>query len=277
MNELGALAPELIAAALSAGEAIMTVYESEDFGTVTKADNSPLTKADLASNAVILARLHALTPDIPVLSEESQSLPYSERKSWTRFWLVDPLDGTKEFIKRNGEFTVNIALIEDGVAVFGVVHAPALGLTYWAAAGVGAFKVSAEGTDTRIEALEYEGGTLNLVASRSHAGAATELLVAELERDNPVELVSSGSSLKLCLVADASAHLYPRFGPTMEWDTAAAQCVAEQAGARVREPGGGPLRYNKENLLNPHFIVTKSDLLFQTASRVGLAAAELPN
>ena len=245
----------------------MQVYGGDDFGTVTKADNSPLTKADLASNKVILEQLQALTPDVPVLSEESKHLPYTERKDWGRFWLVDPLDGTKEFIKQNGEFTVNIALIEDGAPIFGVVYAPALKLTYWAAAGVGAFK----GTDTQtpIEASDYGGGTLKLVASRSHAGAATEALVAELERDTAVELVSIGSSLKLCLVADAQAHLYPRFGPTMEWDTAAAQCVAEQAGALVREPGGGALRYNKENLLNPHFIVTKSEALFTKASEVG--------
>ena len=269
LQDLNALIPELIQTAEAAGQAIMKVYESDDFGTVTKADDSPLTEADLASNAVILERLHALTPDVPVLSEESKALPYAERKTWTRFWLVDPLDGTKEFIKRNGEFTVNIALIDGDTPVFGVVHAPALGLTYWAAAGVGAFR----GADERIEARTYEGGTLNLVASRSHAGAATEALVAELEETTPVELVSSGSSLKLCLVADGSAHLYPRFGPTMEWDTAAAQCVAEQAGAPVREPGGGPLRYNKENLLNPHFIVTKDEALFGKASSVGLNAA----
>ena len=269
LPDLNVLVPKLIATAEAAGRAIMQVYEGDDFGTVTKADDSPLTKADLASNAVILERLHALTPDVPVLSEESKALPYAERKSWTRFWLVDPLDGTKEFIKRNGEFTVNIALIDGDAPVLGVVHAPALGLTYWAAAGVGAFR----GADERIEARTYEGGTLNLVASLSHAGAATEALVAELEETTPVELVSSGSSLKLCLVADGSAHLYPRFSPTMEWDTAAAQCVAEQAGASVREPGGGPLRYNKENLLNPHFIVTKDEALFEKASSVGLNAA----
>ena len=273
-TDLGALAPKLIAAAKAAGDAIMQVYESEDFGVETKADNSPLTKADLASNKVILEHLRQLTPDIPVLSEESKHLPYAERRNWSQFWLVDPLDGTKEFIKRNGEFTVNIALVENGEPVFGVVYAPALELTYWAAAGLGAFK--GENTDTRIEAHDYttNSGPLNLVASRSHAGAATETLVKELGQTTKVNLVSSGSSLKLCLVADGQAHLYPRFGPTMEWDTAAAQCVAEQAGASVREPGGGPLRYNKEDLLNPHFIVTKSDALFQKASEVDLNATK---
>ena len=271
MKSLVALAPHLIEAAEAAGAAIMEVYEGDDFGTVTKADNSPLTKADLASNKVILERLQALTPELPVLSEESKSLPYTARKDWGRFWLVDPLDGTKEFIKQNGEFTVNIALIEDGAPIFGVVYAPALNLTYWAAAGVGAFKGA--DTQTPIEASDYDGGTLKLVASRSHAGAATEALVGDLEGGTAVELVSIGSSLKLCLVADGQAHLYPRFGPTMEWDTAAAQCVAEQAGAFVREPGGGSLRYNKENLLNPHFIVTKSEALFAKASEVGQKTA----
>jgi len=264
--DLVALAPTLIEAAETAGAAIMEVYEGGDFGTVTKDDNSPLTAADLASNRVILERLQRLTPDIPVMSEESKHLPYEARRDWKRFWLVDPLDGTKKFIKKNGEFTVNIALIEGGAPAFGVVHAPALNLTYWAAVGVGAFR----GEGTRIEALDYGGGTLKLVASRSHAGAATEALVAELERDTEVELVSIGSSLKLCLVADGQAHLYPRFGPTMEWDTAAAQCVAEQAGARVRAPGGEALSYNKKNLLNPHFIVTRSESLFEKASAVGL-------
>ena len=271
---LEALMPELIATAKAAGDAIMQVYESEDFGVETKADNSPLTKADLASNKVILERLSKLTPDIPVLSEESKHLPYAERKDWTQFWLVDPLDGTKEFIKRNGEFTVNIALVENGVPVFGVVYAPALKLTYWAAAGLGAFRGDDAANSPKIKAKDYTDGPLNLVASRSHAGAATETLVKELEQTTKVNLVSSGSSLKLCLVADGQAHLYPRFGPTMEWDTAAAQCVAEQAGASVREPGGGPLRYNKENLLNPHFIVTKSDALFDKASEVDLNATK---
>jgi 3'(2'), 5'-bisphosphate nucleotidase len=265
MINLQALAPDLIVAAEAAGDAIMQVYRSEDFGTVTKDDNSPLTRADLASNAVILERLQQLTPDIPVLSEESKHLSYAERQDWTHFWLVDPLDGTKEFIKQNGEFTVNIALIAGGRPIFGVVHGPALGLTYWAAEGLGAFR-----DQTPIHAAPYGGGALKLVASRSHAGAATEALVAELERDTPVELVSIGSSLKLCLVADAQAHLYARFGPTMEWDTAAAHCVAEQAGAQVRAPGGEALSYNKRNLLNPHFIVTGSEALFHKASAVGL-------
>ncbi len=263
-SDLTTLIPELITLAEAAGNAIMEIYESEDFGTTTKDDASPLTKADLASNTVIIEGLTRLTPDIPVLSEESKHLPYSERKDWTRFWLVDPLDGTKEFIKQNGEFTVNIALIEGDRPVIGVVYAPAIKLTYWAAEGLGAFK--GPGQDAPIRATDYESGTINLVASRSHAGPETEALIDALKRDTQVEIVSIGSSLKFCLVANAQAHIYPRFGPTMEWDTAAAQCVVEGAGGQVREPGGERLRYNKENLLNPHFIVTRSDVLFKKAA-----------
>lgn len=262
-SDLTALIPELITLAEAAGEAIMEVYKSEDFGTTAKADDSPLTKADLASNNVIIEGLTRLTPDIPVLSEESKHLPYSERKAWTRFWLVDPLDGTKEFIKQNGEFTVNIALIEGDKPVIGVVYAPAIKLTYWAAEGLGAFRGA--GQDAPLRADDYESGTINLVASRSHAGPETEALIESLKRDVEVEIISIGSSLKFCLVANAQAHIYPRFGPTMEWDTAAAQCVVEGAGGKVRAPDGETLRYNKENLLNPHFIVTRSDLLFKRA------------
>lgn len=262
--DLKALAPQVVTAAVAAGDAIMEIYNSNDFGTVSKDDNSPLTKADLASNKVILEHLAKIAPDIPVLSEEAKALPYDERKDWDFFWLVDPLDGTKEFIKRNGEFTVNIALIRGDTPVLGVVYAPALKRTYWAAEGQGSFKDEA----TRIEALDYTGGAVQLVASRSHAGAATEALVENLETDHEVNLVSSGSSLKLCMVADGEAHIYPRFGPTMEWDTAAAQAVAEQAGAKVLQPNGEPLRYNKENLLNPYFIVAKSQLLFDRAAAI---------
>lgn len=263
-SDLTAIIPDLITLAETAGGAIMEVYESEDFGETSKADDSPLTKADLASNGIIVEGLTRLTPDIPVLSEESKHLPYSERKDWSRFWLVDPLDGTKEFIKQNGEFTVNIALIEGDRPVIGVVYAPAIKLTYWAAEGLGAFK--GPGQDAPVRAIDYESGPINLVASRSHAGAETEALIEALRRDTEVEIVSIGSSLKFCLVANAQAHIYPRFGPTMEWDTAAAQCVVEGAGGKVRDTQGEALRYNKEDLLNPHFIVTRSDLLFKKAA-----------
>jgi 3'(2'), 5'-bisphosphate nucleotidase len=240
--------------AQEAGEKILEVYHAPDFNVETKADNSPLTRADIASHEWISQRLIALNPDIPVLSEESRDITYQERSTWTRFWLVDPLDGTKEFIKRNGEFTVNIALIEQGEAVLGVVHTPALGVTYFAVKGEGAFKLE-HGITQAITATKDIGDTLNVVASRSHAGPETQALLDKLATDYPVNVVSKGSALKLCLVAEGSAHFYPRLGPTMEWDTAAAQCVAEQAGAVVTNMKGEKLKYNKENLLNPFFVV----------------------
>jgi 3'(2'), 5'-bisphosphate nucleotidase len=245
---------DVIEIAVAAGERILQVYHSDEFNIETKADASPLTKADLASHEHIVQQLRRLTPNIPVLSEESKEIPYQERSQWTTFWLVDPLDGTKEFIKRNGEFTVNIALIEAGKPVLGVVHTPALGVTYSAAKGAGAFRH--EGGKTQPLKVKSElGERLEVVASRSHAGPETEALLASLGRDYTVNLVSKGSALKLCLVAEGAAHLYPRLGPTMEWDTAAAQCVAEEAGAQVTDLAGQRLHYNKENLLNPFFVV----------------------
>jgi 3'(2'), 5'-bisphosphate nucleotidase len=245
---------EIVRIATEAGGKILDVYESDNFDIEAKADDSPLTKADLASHEHIVTSLEALTPDIPVLSEESQNIAYQERLAWSRFWLVDPLDGTKEFIKRNGEFTVNIALVENGEAVLGVVHTPALGVTYYAARGEGAFKQE-NGSVQVITACKDTGDTLNVVASRSHAGPETQDLLAKLGKDYAVNLVSKGSALKLCLVAEGAAHFYPRLGPTMEWDTAAAQCVAEEAGAVVTDLQGQKLSYNKENLLNPFFVV----------------------
>jgi 3'(2'), 5'-bisphosphate nucleotidase len=245
---------DIVTIAVAAGEKIMEVYEKADVGVDMKADNSPLTLADLTSHELIVASLSKLTPDIPVLSEESKATPYKERLAWSKFWLVDPLDGTKEFIKRNGEFTVNIALIEEGRPVLGVVHTPALGVTYYAVKGLGAFKVE-NGTAQAIKVQTDLSQNLNVVASRSHAGPETKAFLAVLSKDYTVNLVSKGSALKLCLVAEGSAHLYPRLGPTMEWDTAAAQCVAEEAGAKVTDTDGKVLAYNKENLLNPFFIV----------------------
>lgn len=245
---------EIVRIAKEAGEKILRIYETDDFSIEAKADNSPLTKADLASHEHIVTCLKNLTPELPVLSEESQTLPYQERSKWSRFWLVDPLDGTKEFIKRNGEFTVNIALIEGGEARVGVVHTPALGVTYYAAKGEGAFKAE-HGSVQPIAAWKDLDKMLNVVASRSHAGPETQDLLAKLAQDYTVNLVSKGSALKLCLVAEGAAHFYPRLGPTMEWDTAAAQCVAEQAGAVVTDINGAVLSYNKENLLNPFFVV----------------------
>ena len=255
--ELNKLSPQVIEIAERAGRAVLDVYEQDDLGVTHKEDSSPLTQADLASHKLIVAELQKLTPDIPILSEESKEMPVEERRSWSRFWLVDPLDGTKEFVKRNGEFTVNIALIEDGRTKLGVVHAPVLGQTYWAAVSLGAHKRT-EGKDEEISVTSFESGTLKVVASRSHAGAETTAFLERLEKNvDGLEVVSKGSSLKLCLVAEGAAHLYPRFGPTMEWDTAAAQCVVEQAGGYVSETDLiTPLRYNKQSLLNPYFIVS---------------------
>ncbi len=254
---LESLSPELLQLATQAGQAIMEIYDQGDVEITQKDDNSPLTQADLASNRVIVAGLKSLDPQLPILSEEAKAVPYEERQGWSQFWLVDPLDGTKEFIKRNGEFTVNIALVENGTPVFGVVHAPAIHTTYWGISGVGAFKQTQ--TDPMPQPLTtraYPEPILKIVASRSHAGAETGAFLEQLKAaQGDLEVVSIGSSMKLCLVAEGSAHLYPRFGPTMEWDTAAAHCIVVQAGGQVTDLQGQPLHYNKPDLLNPYFMV----------------------
>jgi 3'(2'), 5'-bisphosphate nucleotidase len=247
---------DVIRLAKEAGTAILQVYASSDFGTTYKDDQSPLTLADTASNEVIVAGLAALTPELPVLSEESREVSYQERAEWERFWLVDPLDGTREFIKRNGEFTVNIALIDRCAPVLGVVHSPVLGVTYAGTIEGGAFKTDRSGTE-KISVADYTAApALKVVASRSHGGDALERFFERLGAG--VERVGMGSSLKLCLVADGTAHLYPRLGPTMEWDTAAAHAVVDAAGGAVCDLDGAPLRYNKQDLLNPFFMVTGS-------------------
>lgn len=247
-----ALLDEVLGIAVAAGEAILAVYHSGDFEVQHKGDDSPLTRADLAAHACIIAGLRALTPDIPCLSEEDAEIPYATRKGWTRYWLIDPLDGTKEFIKRNGDFTVNIALIEDGVAVLGVVHAPVIGDSYYAARGLGAWRLR-DGQRVAIHTRKTPARPV-LVASKSHRDASLDALLANTP---PHDEVSKGSSLKFCLVAEGSADLYPRTGPTSEWDTAAGQCVAEQAGCEIYTlPDWQALRYNqKESLLNPGFAV----------------------
>jgi 3'(2'), 5'-bisphosphate nucleotidase len=248
------LATEVGTIARAAGAAILEVYADEsNFGIEHKADNSPLTRADQAANAVIIAGLEQLDFQAPIVSEENKEVPYSVRKDFGYFWLVDPLDGTKEFIKRNGEFTVNIALVKDGGVVFGVVYVPVSGELFWAAKGHGAFAIT--GAEERISAASFtmKDAGLKVVASRSHLNEGTEAFVNALESP---ELVSKGSSLKLLLVASGAAHLYPRLAPTMEWDTAAAQVIVEEAGGKVVQAATGePVVYNKENLLNPHFIV----------------------
>lgn len=247
------LLDSVIQIAHRAGGAILEVYESPDFNVELKGDDSPLTRADIAANKLIVEGLTELTPDIPVLSEESKQVPFADRRDWSTYWLVDPLDGTKEFIKRNGEFTVNIALVSNGSPVLGVVYAPVLHRTYYAANGVGAFVQEGQGEAEPIKAAAYEGTPIKIVASRSHAGPD---LQGFLDSVGDYDVVSMGSSLKLCLVAEGAAHLYPRLGPTMEWDTAAAHAVVNEAGGSVTDLEGTPLRYNKEDLLNPYFMVS---------------------
>lgn len=246
---------QLVNIAQQAGDAIMMVY-STDFSVETKSDDSPLTRADQAAHELIVHELTKLAPEIPILSEEDTDIPGRAEWGSGRYWLVDPLDGTKEFIKRNGEFTVNIALIEQGRSVLGVVHAPALGVTYAASANKVAFKLAAgsEAGWQRIEAARHDGKSpLRVVGSRSHAD---DSLTEFMSRLGECELVSMGSSLKLCLVAEGAADIYPRLGPTSLWDTAAAQCVVEAAGGKVIQLNGNPLSYaNTEQLLNPFFLV----------------------
>lgn len=247
----------LVAIAIAAGDAIMEVY-NRHFDVEVKDDKSPLTEADKKSNAVILEKLNALYPQIPFISEESKQTPYAERQHWSHLWLIDPLDGTKEFIKRNGEFTVNIALIEDGVPVLGVVHAPAKGTTYYGVKGEGAFKITDGVTAPISNNVHYsEKQKVIVVGSRSHLDERTEAFVQNLRNQGKeVEFSASGSSLKFCMVAEGVADVYPRFGPTMEWDTAAAHAVALYAGKNVlNAETRQPVVYNKQDLYSPFFIV----------------------
>jgi 3'(2'), 5'-bisphosphate nucleotidase len=256
-----ALLPSVIAIARLAGKEILAVYGRE-FAATEKADHSPLTEADLAANAVIVRQLAELDPSIPILTEESAAVEFEVRRDWSRFWLVDPLDGTKEFIKRNGDFTVNIALIERGVPVLGVVFAPVFELLYCGVAQGGAFRQVGAESPEPIHVTDYQGGPLRIVASLSHSGPETEVVVARLREHSPeIDLVSRGSSLKLCMVAEGAADVYPRLGPTMEWDTAAADAIVRAAGGQVTTFDGTPLSYNKPNLLNPYFAVFGKSLI----------------
>jgi len=238
-------------AVAAASTAILEVYATAH-GVEYKADESPITRADRAAHDILAARLSLLTPSIPVLSEEAEAAhDFAVRRAWPELWLVDPLDGTREFISRNGEFTVNVALIRGHEPVLGVVAAPALGLTYYAARGYGAFRVQ---TETGAEPIHVRPAAdpLVVVGSRSHRGDSLDGLLARL---GPHEMRPMGSALKFCLVAEGSADFYPRLGPTSEWDTAAAQAVLEVAGGAVTTLDGAPLRYNqRDTLLNPHFI-----------------------
>lgn len=242
---------EVLDIARRAGAAILAVY-ARDFEVEAKADRSPLTEADLAAHALIRDGLAALAPAIPLLSEESAPEDLTERRSWQRYWLVDPLDGTREFVKRNGEFTVNIALIESGRTVFGVVYAPVLDALYWAQAGQGSWLRPVEGEDIQLSAQRPAPRPLRVAVSRSHLDPKSAAMIEQLQQPLQVPL---GSSLKFCRLAEGQVDLYPRFGPTGEWDTAAGQCVLEEAGGAVLGLDGQPLRYNqREGLINPDFI-----------------------
>lgn len=252
MPELHKLLPEVIAIAKDAGAKIMDIYETE-FDVTQKQDNSPLTAADMAAHRAIVAGLKRLTPELPVLSEESASVPFSERSTWNRYWLVDPLDGTREFIKRNGEFTVNIALIDRSEPVIGVIYTPVTQLCFYAARGLGAFKTNHDNKPQRLQTQKKSGDVVKVAGSRSHRG---DSLNSFLEKIGPHEMLSMGSSLKFCLVAEGKVDIYPRLGPTSEWDTAAAQCIVEEAGGEVVNMQRQSMRYNtKESLLNPNFLV----------------------
>ena len=255
-HDLAALLRGVEELARAAGVEIMEIYHGKDFGETSKADDSPLTLADLASHKTIVDGLNKLEPRYPVLSEEAADISYAERSQWKRYWLVDPLDGTKEFLKRNGEFTVNIALIENGVPILGVVYAPVLDVCYYAARGVGAFVERENGAVRPIRAVAHDDDmAIKVVASRSHSDERTTALLNKLGKH---ECISMGSSLKLCLVAEAAAHFYPRLGPTMEWDTAAAHAVVNEAGGIVCDTSQIALRYNKEDMHNPEFMVLAS-------------------
>ena len=273
-----------IQTAVKAGDAILDVYRTADVEVEVKADKSPLTLADRRSHQIIAERLASF--DIPILSEEGREIPYGERKRWNNYWLIDPLDGTKEFIKKNGEFTVNIALIGDRRPKSGVVFAPDKGLLYFAQDHIGAYKADSavilEFLEQEVVGSNQERATaiigditsrseklpipdpaekpFTIIGSRSHATPELEAFVEEKRREyGEVDFISAGSSLKLCLVAEGRADIYPRTGPTMEWDTAAGQAVVEFAGGRVlKYDSEEPLDYNKEDLLNPWFVVHKA-------------------
>ena len=249
----------LIPVSRDAGNAILEVYNRPDFGIVNKEDQSPLTEADLASNKIICDALKGLSPEIPIISEENTETSFEERATWEYCWVVDPLDGTKEFIKRNGEFTTNIGLVHKHEVIAGVVFVPEKDLMYYAIKGEGAFMIqNGQTRQLTSNAFNREEEGLKVVCSRSHLNDKTQEFVDGLT--NP-ELVSRGSSLKFLTIAQGNADLYPRMAPTMEWDTCAAQIILEEAGGSVTVDGTNEaLKYNKENLLNPFFLAKGNEV-----------------
>ena len=245
------LIQEVIRISRQAGDAIMEVYHT-DFDVQLKDDLSPVTQADKKANAIIERGLKSFDPTIPILSEEGHQITYKERKEWEIFWLVDPLDGTKDFIKKNGEFTVNIALVEDQTPVFGVVYAPAIDLLFWGSLENGAWKKETDNPAEIMKVAAQIDKTVMIATSRSHPSDKMNIFLTQFEK---YELHPMGSSLKICFVSDGSVHLYPRLGPTMEWDTAAAHAVLRASGGEMIQFGiSSPLQYNKKELLNPKFI-----------------------
>ncbi|MES1942786.1 3'(2'),5'-bisphosphate nucleotidase [Salinisphaera sp. PC39] len=252
MPDYDHLLEPVLALAEDAGAAILPIYRGDDFDVSHKDDDSPLTAADLAAHRVIDAGLADLAPDIPRLSEEGGEVPYATRHGWRRYWLIDPLDGTKEFIKRNGQFTVNIALIEDGEPVLGVVHAPDLGASWYGSVGHGAFKRTDGAAPEPLHTVVAHTDKPRVLVSRSHRGPDVDALLERLPDYEPVVM---GSSLKFCVIAEGEADFYPRLGPTSEWDTAAGHAVLAAAGGDVVDIEGRRLRYNtKDSLLNPYFL-----------------------
>jgi 3'(2'), 5'-bisphosphate nucleotidase len=241
--------PDVIKIADEASEKVLHIYQS-DFKVNYKEDHSPITAADIASHDIIVKGLRQISRDIPVLSEEGAEIPWEERKKWRRFWLIDPIDGTKDFTQRTGAFTVNIAMIEDGEPVMGVVTAPALKEAFWGIKGEGAHMRDRTGRVHRIRVAQPKD-TLRVVASKNHLNDETRAFIETLGAH---ETVQAGSSLKFCRIAEGHADIYPRMGPTSEWDTAAAHAVLVAAGGKVQTPEGQPLVYGKENILNPNFI-----------------------
>lgn len=245
--------PAVISVAEDAANEILEIYQS-DFSVENKDDNSPLTAADMAAHKIIIAGLSTLTPDVPILSEESASISFETRRHWERYWLVDPLDGTREFVKRNGEFTVNIALIDKHQPVLGVVYVPVSRLCYFSSKGKGAYKQASGEVAEPIKTKPVSGKTFTVAGSRSHGSEQQQNFFKVLGDD--VEVIAIGSSLKLCLVAEGKVDIYPRFGPTSEWDTAAAHAIVMEAGGVVTDTQLKPLEYNrKDSVLNPYFLV----------------------
>ena len=260
---------DIVTIAKEAGNTIMQVYK-QDFEVEYKQDSSPLTLADKNANDIIEDGLNQLSVNLPILSEEGKEIPYKNRKHWEYFWLVDPLDGTKEFVKKNDEFTVNIALIHKDTPVLGVVYAPALDVCYWAKKGEGAFK---DGQKLPLKTADQRK-IYKVVASRSHMSDETQAFIDAIDTDKEKELISIGSSLKICLVAEGEADIYPRLGPTMEWDTGAAHAVVNESGKSLEKYMNGKYskhEYNKEDLLNRWFVVENSKIIKSDKIRVDLS------